>query len=148
MKRLTLALAILFMLFISACSPTPPANYSGTYSTEGPVNCALKVAQQAADQISFELLCALGMAPYNTGEAAGTIPLVENIALYSVTYAGQCEIRFEFSTGQVIVSQSGSDADCGFGMGVNVAGTYLLNEPGVPKFSCLKLGFCTPTPEP
>jgi hypothetical protein len=148
------------VLFISACTAAPTTQpmpiattiYSGTYSTEengDPPSCLLKVAQQAADQISFELSC-VGSAPsYNTGYAADTIPLVENMAAYSVTYAGPCEIRLEFSAGQVIVSQSGSDADCGFGLGISSAGIYLQRDSAVPTFNCLKPELaCTPTPVP
>ena len=160
MRQPALAPAIFFLLLISACRAVPTAqpmpiataNYSGTYSTEetaNTLNCILKVAQQPADQINFELSCFRRTPPYNTGSAADTIPLVENMAVYSVTYTGQCEIGFEFSAGQVKVSQSGSDADCGFGLGVNATGIYLQRDPAIPIFDCIKPGLvCTPTPEP
>jgi len=125
--------------------------YNGTYATEKSSDgsgCMLKVLQQYADEIDFELSCSRGAPSYNLGYAMDSIPIEGNAAIYTVSYSpGKlCEIKFEFQDASVSVTQTGEPFACGFGNAVYADGMYQLLDKGIPVLGCMQIG-CTPTPE-
>ena len=117
-------------------------------------NCTLKVIQQPVtktvgnlgavreplDNLDFELSCNRGAPSYNMGYATDTI-LFESysskMAVWSSPY-GDCHLVFEFSTIDLVVSQIGYAADCGFGGTVYASGKYQLEDSTVPQLGCME----------
>lgn len=94
----------------------------------------LMVVQTPDNKLQFDLECNRGAPSYNSGETSGTIAVRDATALFRTTeFGGVCEIRFEFQKNGVVISQSGSDADCGFGFGVRCDGKYRLKSRKRPK---------------
>lgn len=125
--------------------------YTGTYTTGESKNgsgCTLKVLQQYADEIEFELSCNRGAPSFNSGHAKDSIPLEGNKAVYSVSYfrGKECEIKFEFQDASVNVTQMGDSSECGFGLNVYAGGTYHLTDKTNPVPGCMPAR-CTPTPK-
>jgi hypothetical protein len=67
----------------------------------------------------------------NMGEAEGTVPLKNHIAVYTTSeFGGKCRISMLFKNGQVTVTQDEPEVGCcGFGMNVEASGTYLKKAP-------------------
>lgn len=65
------------------------------------------------------------------GEIQSVVPMKDNFAIYE---EGQCKIVMEFLPRKVNVSQTGIDADCGFGANVNAARTYRKRNSRIPVF--------------
>lgn len=60
----------------------------------------------------------------NMGEFEATLPIKNHKATYRMSDSSDnCEFDFEFSDGQVVVTQNGTY--CGFGFGVYAGGTYI-----------------------
>jgi hypothetical protein len=110
---------------------------TGTYSVvyKRGAGCTLKVLQLPSSKIEFALDCNRGAPSYNSGAASGVIEIKQGVAVYGTSeFGGKCEIKFEFKGTKVVVSQTGSDFDCGFGHGVTCDGAYLLKNRRPPKF--------------
>ncbi|HYA31617.1 MAG TPA: hypothetical protein VED67_02575, partial [Thermodesulfovibrionales bacterium] len=94
------------------------------------------VIQMPDNKLQFNLECNRGAPSYNSGETSGTITVKNATALFQTTeFGGECTIKFEFQRNGVIISQTGSDADCGFGFGVHCDGKYRLKSRKQPKLS-------------
>ena len=133
-----LLIQILFpaMLFGQASSarPTPIIGRYEIKWSKG-AGCILKVQQLSDSLLRFQLDCSAGAPAYNTGQASGTLSLKNGTAVYSTTEWGErCEIRFHFSRGAVVVTQTGSDGACGFGHSVYSDGRYRLVTRKTPVF--------------
>ena len=71
----------------------------------------------------------------NMGEAEGIAEIVGDTAIYTNEDFGQCRITIKFvKPGTIKVSQSGSDAECGFSHNVSADGTYKKFSGAQPKF--------------
>lgn len=71
----------------------------------------------------------------NTGEASGTAAIKGDTAVYSSDAFGQCRITIKFvKPGEIKVTQSGADTDCGFGHNVSADGAYKKTSRVKPKF--------------
>jgi hypothetical protein len=70
----------------------------------------------------------------NLGYAMGEASIDGNVAIFKPPDFEQCSITMVFLPGKLRVTQSGSDADCGFGHNVNATGTYRKIRGGKPKF--------------
>ena len=70
----------------------------------------------------------------NTGTADGTATLKYNVAMFTPTDTQGCSIALTFAGQKLIVKQTGSDADCGFGHNVTADGTYTKRSSRPPKF--------------
>jgi len=113
-----------------------PAVLTGTYIMPGRKGAGgtLLVRQVSPTSIEFSLECNRGAPSYNSGLARATVDVMDGIAAYHVTeFNGPCEIRFDFKTSSVVVSQKGEDFACGFGHGVDCSGTYRLKSHRTPK---------------
>lgn len=66
----------------------------------------------------------------NNGEIKATLPLKNNVAVYE---SGQCRITIRFDARRAIVTEKGN-SDCGFGLNVSAAGSYLKRSSRTPKF--------------
>ncbi len=79
---------------------------------------------------------ASGEMSANTGEAEGTTKLVGNTAVFKPANAEQqCRITLVFKARKLIVTQEGTDAECGFGHNVSASGTYRLRSTRVQRFN-------------
>lgn len=142
MRELTLPLLVLASLARPACAQRRPAapaarSSTGTYAVNWrrDAGCSLKAQDLSGSRIPFQLECRRGAPTHNRGEAEGSIPITDGKAVYAVTeWGGRCEIRFDFQPTAVVVTQVGSDADCGFGAGVYSSGTYRLLTRRPPGF--------------
>lgn len=102
---------------------TALGDVSGTYEARwGEAGCTLRLAELPGQKLRFALDCVSGD---HIGSAAGTVPFVGGAAVYRTTeHVGLCELRFQFDVGRVEIEQTGTEADCGFGLGVRAIGQY------------------------
>jgi hypothetical protein len=70
----------------------------------------------------------------NMGYAMGEATIDGNVATFVPPDTQGCKITLTFLPGKLVVSQDGSDADCGFGHNVSGTGTYRKIKSGKPKF--------------
>ena len=70
----------------------------------------------------------------NSGSAEGTAPLKGNVAEFIPGETQGCRISLKFTVRRLIVTQSGTDADCGFGRNVYADGSYIKHSIRAPKF--------------
>jgi len=113
-----------------------PQVLTGTYNLRGRKGAGgtVLVRQLSPSSIEFSLECSRGAPSYNSGFARGTVDVMDGIAGYHLTeFNGPCELRFDFKTSSVVVSQEGDDFACGFGHGVDCSGTYRLKNHRTPK---------------
>lgn len=75
-----------------------------------------------------------GQMTANTGTADGMATLKYNVATFAPTDTQGCSITLTFAGAKLIVKQTGSDADCGFGHNVTADGTYIKRSSRPPKF--------------
>lgn len=76
-----------------------------------------------------------GEVSVNMGSLEGEASIIGDTAIYESTEFGSCKITIKFVTpGQVKVTQSGSDADCGFGHNVFAQGNYRKVSSRKPVF--------------
>ena len=90
-------------------------------------------------RVSFDLLYphldGTGQPTANMGSADGEASISGDEAIYSSTEFGQCRIAIKFvKPGQIKVTQSGTDAECGFGFNVSASGVYKKVSGAKPKF--------------
>ena len=141
MKRLFLLISILSMaVFAAAEQParSDTNNFTGTYvmDPDNESGGTLMVIQLPDNKLKFDLECNRGAPSYNSGETSGTIAVKNATALFQTTeFGGECKIRFEFQKNGVVISQTGSDTDCGFGFGVHCDGKYRLKSRKRPRLS-------------
>ena len=69
-----------------------------------------------------------------TGYAMGEATIEGNVATFIPEDTQGCKIMMKFLPGKLVVTQDGSDADCGFGHNVYATGTYKKIRSGKPKF--------------
>jgi len=70
----------------------------------------------------------------NTGTADGIVTLKDSAATFVPEGTQACSISLKFVGNKLIVKQTGSDADCGFGHNVTADGTYIKRSSRPPKF--------------
>ena len=70
----------------------------------------------------------------NTGTADGMTRLNGNVAIFVPAETQGCSISLTFTGNKLIVKQTGSDADCGFGHNVMADGIYIKRSNRPPKF--------------
>ncbi len=142
MKRLFLL--IFFLSMVTQARAEQPAysdtnNFTGSYVMDlgNKAGGTLMVIQMPDNKLLFNLECNRGAPSYNSGETSGTIPVKHATAIFETTeFGGECKIRFEFQKNEVVISQTGTDADCGFGFGVHCDGKYRLKSrkrPNLPE---------------
>lgn len=94
-------------------------------------------------KVSFDLTYphrdASGKMTANMGTGQGIAAITGDTAIYSSDEFGKCRITIKFvKPGQIKVTQSGSDSDCGFGFNVTADGTYRKVSGAKPKFENTK----------
>ena len=70
----------------------------------------------------------------NTGTADGMATVKGDAAVFVPADTQGCSIELRFAGKKLIVKQTGSDADCGFGHNVTADGTYTKRSSRAPKF--------------
>jgi hypothetical protein len=70
----------------------------------------------------------------NVGYATGEATIEGNVATFIPEDTQGCKITMKFLPGKLVVTQDGSDADCGFGHNVYATGTYKKIRSGKPRF--------------
>jgi hypothetical protein len=70
----------------------------------------------------------------NTGTGDGMTTLKGNVAEFVPTDTQGCSINLKFVGNKLIATQTGSDADCGFGHNVVADGTYIRRSSRPPNF--------------
>ena len=70
----------------------------------------------------------------NLGTGDGITTLKGNVAIFVPQDTRGCSISLTFVGQKLIVKQTGSDADCGFGHNVMADGTYIKRSSRPPKF--------------
>ena len=141
MKRLSLLISIISIATLVAAEQPAHChanNFTGTYVMDlgNKAGGTLMVIQMPDDKLQFDLECNRGAPSYNSGKTSGTITVKDATAIFQTQeFGGECEIRFEFRKDGVVISQTGSDTDCGFGFGVHCDGKYRLKSRRRPKMS-------------
>lgn len=132
MIRNTILCAALLAVAQPGGAPTP-RSVTGTYAWTGRdhAGCTVKVAPAGRDRIRYDLDCNRGGPSYNQGSDAGELRLAGGVAVRKMA---RCELRFRFQGERLVVAQTGSDADCGFGAGVYAGGTYRRTSRRTPSF--------------
>jgi hypothetical protein len=144
LRTLKLELVVLLLIVLSLSSTAHAAqrnskrqsSVTGTYvlKLRRGAGGTVLVKQLSKDKIEFDLDCNRGAPSYNMGAARAVVDLKDGIAVWRTTeFTGPCELKFEFNRNLVVVSQDGSDSDCGFGHGVYCGGTYRLKSRKPPK---------------
>ena len=106
----------------------------GSYS-EIKISSAGKGKLKVSFDLTYPHLDASGQMSANTGTSGGIAEISGDTAVYSSTEFGQCEITIKFvKPGQIKVTQSGTDSDCGFGFNVTATGTYKKVSGAKPRF--------------
>jgi uncharacterized protein len=115
-----------------------PFNWNATWQRipATPASAAQITTQRRDDShITFDITAQEGG---NSGDLDGVALLKGSQADYA---EGQCTLSFSAVNGLLQVTQNGSDADCGGGMGVYYAGWYVASEqPLRLDFDLLSLG--------
>lgn len=76
-----------------------------------------------------------GEVSVNMGGLSGEASIKGDTAIFESNEFGPCKINIKFvRPGEVKVTQSGTDADCGFGHNVTSQGTYRKVSSKKPKF--------------
>jgi hypothetical protein len=144
-------------------APLVRADYdtiSGKYKLDHGENggCFLNVVLEPTDEIGFYLFCIRGAPSYNSGSATGKILIRNYLAVFTPSYhfldtdtepnaaPRVCNIVFQFEENKVIVTQLGSDFDCGFGHAVYSDGVYQLVNKKPPQLGCVFDESTCPTP--
>ncbi|MCA1850594.1 MAG: hypothetical protein LC672_06005, partial [Acidobacteria bacterium] len=70
----------------------------------------------------------------NLGTADAVTTLKGDTAVFVPQDTEGCSITLKFAGRKLIVTQSGTDADCGFGHNVSAQGTYTKRSSRPPKF--------------
>jgi hypothetical protein len=70
----------------------------------------------------------------NTGTADGMARLKGNVANFVPPDTQGCSISLSFVGNKLVVGQTGSDSNCGFGHNVTTDGTYIKRSSRPPKF--------------
>ncbi|MDT4969734.1 MAG: hypothetical protein QOJ64_4471 [Acidobacteriota bacterium] len=70
----------------------------------------------------------------NTGTADAMVQLKGNVANFVPPDTHGCSISLTFVGNKLVVRQTGSDSDCGFGHNVTADGTYIKRSSRPPKF--------------
>ena len=71
----------------------------------------------------------------NIGEAIGEATIDGNVATFVPGDTKNCKITMTFlPANKMVVTQEGTDAECGFGHNVMADGTYRRVKPGRPKW--------------
>jgi hypothetical protein len=126
-----------FFLAATVAGAGETRSWTGTWSwgSEGHPNCVLRVID-GSDAARFQIECDGGPPVHNTGRIEGEVQLREGKGLFiREEHAFRCEIAFEFGGKAAVLTQKGSDADCGLGHNVFLGGTYARKSPKRPKFS-------------
>lgn len=89
----------------------------------------ISVESSKADSLHFcfsGLWWGLGEGPSGLGDLDDTVPVRDNVAVYSTNEftQSQCRITMHFHPEGMEVEQTGSDGDCGFGHNVSASGKY------------------------
>lgn len=84
----------------------------------------------------YKYKTANGKFTANTGEASGEAEISGDTATFApLETDGKCTITLKFlARGRLKVSQSGTDAECGFGANVSASGDYKKISARRPKF--------------
>lgn len=90
-------------------------------------------------KIAFDLLYPYtlqgGEMSANLGGLSGEASIKGDTAIFESTEFGPCKITIKFvRPGKVMVTQDGTDANCGFGHNVTSQGTYRKVSSKKPKF--------------
>lgn len=120
-----------------------PAPVVGTYhlARQAGAGCWLEVGQVTHDSVRVQLSCTRGAPSWNLGFIDERLAVRGGEALWSTTeFGGQCELRFRFSVSGATVEQTGGDAACGFGFGVNAGGSYTRTSRRPPPFDLSPCG--------
>ena len=87
-----------------------------------------------AFELTYPYFDGAGEMSANMGSADGEAEISGDTAVYS-SKEGKCTITIKFvKPGQIKVTQSGADFDCGFGHNVTADGTYKKFSGAKPKF--------------
>ena len=109
--------------------------YKGNYN-EIKILSTGKGKLRVAFQLTYPHQDGTGALTANTGEADGTALIDGDTAVYSAAESGKCTITIKFvKPGEIKVTQSGADSDCGFGFNVTADGTYKKSSGAKPKFN-------------
>ena len=90
-------------------------------------------------KVSFDLTypykTASGEMTANVGTNSGTATIEGDTAVFKDAEFGQCTITLKFTKpGTLVVTQQGTDGECGFGHNVSADGTYKKVSGAKPKF--------------
>ena len=90
-------------------------------------------------KVSFDLTypykTASGEMTANVGTNGGTATIEGDTAVFKDLEFGQCTITLKFTKpGTLVITQQGTDGECGFGHNVSADGTYKKVSRAKPKF--------------
>lgn len=140
LKRLLTATLLLLIAFqvVTAQGKTKssPGSVTGTYSLKrGTMENSLDAQLLPKGKVKIYLYASwigsVALGNVHIGEIKATLPIKNRVAVYE---SGQCRITIRFTGRRALVTQSGSDSDCDFGMNVSAEGTYTKRSSRRPKF--------------
>jgi hypothetical protein len=153
-KKLFLSLLLIFWAAISAIEsnaqtsrkavgsaevtgafrPYYSGKYKGSYS-EIKILALGKGKIRVAFELTYPFVDGSGAMSANMGSSEGEAEISGDTAVYENSEYDQCTITIKFvKPGQIKVTQSGSDTECGFGNNVSADGTYKKVSGAKPKF--------------
>ncbi|GAB4497502.1 MAG: hypothetical protein OHK003_06310 [Anaerolineales bacterium] len=108
---------------------------TGTYTTQTYENGAVCVLEiKGEPDLKFYVNCNRGAPSYNQGVLSGGFKITApNVGSFKTDRFGNCELRFEFNETGVVVTQTGTDFECGFGNGVTATGNYTFQNDQTPN---------------
>jgi hypothetical protein len=153
-KKLFLSLLLIFWAAISATQSNAQTSrkvvggaevtgtfrsyYSGKYKSsysEIKILALGKGKIKVSFELTYPFVDGTGAMSANLGSGEGEAEISGDTAVYKNSESGQCTITIKFvKPGQIKVTQSGSDAECGFGFNVTADGTYKKVSGAKPKF--------------
>lgn len=90
---------------------------------------------RVAFDLTYPHIDGTGEMSANMGSADGEAEIDGDTAIYQSSEFGECKITIKFvKPGQIKVTQSGNDSDCGFGFNVSADGTYKKVSGAKPGF--------------
>jgi hypothetical protein len=118
-----------------ATAHRPPVTGSYRLRTGRDAGCWLQAAAIGADSVRLQLACSRGAPSYNSGSLAQRLVLRSGVAVFAtMEFGDECVIRVRFRGAHARVGQTGTDAACGFGLGVHAGGTYARTSRRMPPF--------------
>lgn len=125
-------------MFAAASAQVGVKRLTGTYRSKfGEIKVAALDAKRlrVGVEATYPYRTPNGETTANMGTAEGEATMEgNNVAVFVPQEFQSCRITLKFAGNKLIVTQKGTDVECGFGANVNASGTYTKRSSRAPKF--------------